>query len=597
MRLWRPLTLLAGTALTRAALLTEPDFSANSGQHLPTELVADTRSPNPAAARPQQQQPAARLISDDVLALIEDTMALWDAKGISVAVVRRQPGSDAFDVETRAFGVKGRDGEPMTTDTLLPIASNSKAFTVAAAGLLVANESVPLEWTTKIHRLLPEFELQDSVAQERTCLLDMFSHRTGLPRHDAAFRSYVDDPAGFSLRTVKYLRPSVEFRDVYQYNNHMFNIGASLVGDLTATRFEDFVKENVFDAIGFTRTTYNVQEAIDNGRLSEGFWRTGESPTSEGKVYAGYVDVATHVGAGGILSSANDLALWLQTLLLNGKSPKSGKQVIPSEVLAKMSTGITVSAGSGRLPEFGPVVYGMGFMQSAYQGHQYIEHGGSLHGYRSQIIRFSLDGLGIAILTNDDSHGVYVYEAIKWRIAEELLSTPVHVDWNSRNKAVNAKRLQAAVDERNARRSSPPDAPLPDVTLEKLSATYFNPAYGKLSFKVKGDGVLRAWTDNLGGGPSMLALHHFSGNHFNASITLFELPLGESENVVVEDEVVDAEFEIVDGRVKGFGVWGGLWGAGEGVPSPKGETPREKAEIWFERVEWPWEHSLVLQNM
>lgn len=161
---------------------------------------------------------------------------------------------------------------------------------------------------------------------------------------------------------------------------------------------------------------------------------------------------------------------------------------------------------------------------------------------------------------------------------------------------MNEKRLQEVDDEIKARRPSPPHAPPPDASLDKLSATYANPAYGQLSFKVKGDGVLRAWTDELGGGPSTIALQHFSGNHFNATVTVYETPLGEKESAVVERAIIDAEFEIVDGVVKGFGVWGGLWGAGAGVPSPTGEKPREKAEVWFDRVEWPWEHGLVMQS-
>ena len=55
----------------------------------------------------------------------------------------------------------------------------------------------------------------------------------------------------------------------------------------------------------------------------------------------------------------------------------------------------------------------------------------SAQGYRTQITRFPNDGLGIAVLVNED-RGVYAYEAIKWRIAEELLGLPHRVDWNQR---------------------------------------------------------------------------------------------------------------------------------------------------------------------
>ncbi|EJD48201.1 beta-lactamase/transpeptidase-like protein [Auricularia subglabra TFB-10046 SS5] len=564
-------------------------------ESLPNDLICSTRTPTSFLRAPSSQA----LFTPEAEQFIRDTMALWDAQGLSIAVVRKRTDSDSWDVETRAFGVKDRKGTAFTTDTLVPIASNSKAFTAAAVGLLVANESISFDWTTKVHDIVPEFELKDPVASSRATLVDAFSHRTGLPRHDAVFRSDVEDPAGLSLRVVKYLRPSAEFREAWQYNNHMFNIGASIVSVYANTSFEDFVQRNLFKQAGFNLTTYDAHGAIAAGQLTEGFWRQGETLKDVGKKHSTWVDVGSHAGAGGILSNADDLAIWLQTLLSAGKSPKTGAQVIPPEILAKMSSGITVMPQAENIPELAPRTYGMGFMQSAYQGHQFIEHGGSLLAYRSQIIRFPNDNLGIAILTNEDSHGVYLYDAIKWRLTEDLLALPVRVDWNSRNKAANEESLKRAAEDEAGRLPTPPDAPLPDVTIDRLSATYSNPAYGKLPLRVTGDGIMRAWTENLGGVPSLLALKHFSGNRFNATVTSYTTPLGEDERVVLGFERFDAEFEIVDGVVKGFGVWGGLWGAGLGVPPPAGDGPRDKAEVWFDRDIWPWhegEDGLVVQQ-
>lgn len=45
------------------------------------------------------------------------------------------------------------------------------------------------------------------------------------------------------------------------------------------------------------------------------------------------------------------------------------------------------------------------------------------------------------------------------------------------------------------------------------------------------------------------------------------------------------EFEVDEetGQV-GFGVQGGVWGAGSRVPPKQGKTAKERAEVWFERV-------------
>ncbi|KAH7106121.1 hypothetical protein BKA62DRAFT_668823 [Auriculariales sp. MPI-PUGE-AT-0066] len=152
-----------------------------------------------------------------------------------------------------------------------------------------------------------------------------------------------------------------------------------------------------------------------------------------------------------------------------------------------------------------------------------------------------------------------------------------------------AGRRKNADDDAN-RLPSPPNAPLPGASLDRISATYSNPAYGTLAFKVKGDGIMRATTPTWNGAASVLSLQHFSGNLFNATLPYNIRAIDEPELIYVETMHLQAEFEIVDGVVKGFGLWGGgLWGAGEGVESGKGSTAREKAEVWFDRNEWPWE--------
>ena len=88
----------------------------------------------------------------------------------------------------------------------MPIASNSKAFTVAAAGLLVDRDDVPLQWNSKLRDVFDGFGMQDPVANTLTGLEDFLSHRTGLPRHDGLFGLPVDNPMDFSVRSFAIAR-------------------------------------------------------------------------------------------------------------------------------------------------------------------------------------------------------------------------------------------------------------------------------------------------------------------------------------------------------------------------------------------------------
>lgn len=67
------------------------------------------------AAAPLSARQPGSLISPSVDEFIRQTMTLWQVQGIQVAVVRRRV-DGSFEVDTRAYGVRGRDQAPMKTD-------------------------------------------------------------------------------------------------------------------------------------------------------------------------------------------------------------------------------------------------------------------------------------------------------------------------------------------------------------------------------------------------------------------------------------------------------------------------------------------------
>ena len=184
------------------AILSADAISVHEGftlrQRLPDDLVRATRAPRYSTSISARQ--GGSLISPDLAQHIRDTLTLWNVTGLSLAVVRRRSANSTdFDVETLGFGVKNLAGDPFTAEvcsdlnlpvcililyqTAFPIASNSKAITAIATGLLVNNPAVPLEWKSKLHKVLNGFKMQDPVADKLTDLIDAMSHRTGLPSH------------------------------------------------------------------------------------------------------------------------------------------------------------------------------------------------------------------------------------------------------------------------------------------------------------------------------------------------------------------------------------------------------------------------------
>ena len=57
-----------------------------------------------------------RMISSELDHFISDIMKQWDVPGLQVAIVKRRDDSTEYDVETKAYGVRGHDQRPMRTD-------------------------------------------------------------------------------------------------------------------------------------------------------------------------------------------------------------------------------------------------------------------------------------------------------------------------------------------------------------------------------------------------------------------------------------------------------------------------------------------------
>ncbi|KIK64017.1 hypothetical protein GYMLUDRAFT_40239 [Collybiopsis luxurians FD-317 M1] len=568
------------------------------------------------------------VLTPEIDKYIEEVLASWNSPGgVGVAVVQKNE-DGSWNVETKGYGNAKADGSKVTEDTLFAIGSNSKLFDVIATGLLISNESLSprIAWNTKISSVIPEWELADPVASSESNIIDLMSHRTGLPRHDVSYNDKKTTPGVISK--LKYLRPSAEFREVWQYNNLMYTVLSYLPEVLLRIPFTHYVKEHIFLPLGLHSTTYSADVAENSGNLASGFARDKVNETED--IFGmgiprtipfwnprGGEDGNVISGAGGVISSSRDVATWLQTLLLLGQHPKTNEQIIPSAVILKVATGVTTYAGVASFPELGPVVYGGGQMMSSYRGHNYVEHGGSTPGFHTQITRFPFENVGVAVLSNDDAFGGLFIEVIKGRIIDKMFGLEP-IDWNS-----NVKQLATIRYEEQLRSLVPrPTHPSPpSVHFASFAGEYHHPAYGSLllcglSSTVSSpenpecqdliDKLPTQLPDTVNASVptffsrmesawlSHVRLEHFSGNLFNVSGFL-SLPILEPSKTSMQEQrywardstghaPITIEFAFnKNGTVSGFGVTGDFWGAGAGVEGPTGDTVEERAEVWFDR--------------
>ncbi|KAF7349434.1 Beta-lactamase class penicillin binding protein [Mycena sanguinolenta] len=549
--------------------------------------------------------------------------------GVGVAVVRKTD-QGAWQLESKGYGNATTYGDKVTPETLFAIGSNSKLFDVLATGLLISNETlIPrISWNSKVASIIPEWKLMDPVATRESTIVDLMSHRTGLPRHD--FMGPLDMSPADVISRLQYLRPSAGFREQTQYNNHMYTVLSHLPSALLNTTYEKYVHDNIFNPLGMDATTYLFADAVRTGNLADGFLREGanltDDPFSQGTVHAipywdqsakghgkslhfflvyveGFIWFPVISGAGGVISSAQDMAIWLQMLLMEGKN-QSNKTVIPVEVIRKAATGVTVYTPVAAYPELSPVVYGGGQMRGTYRGYEMIEHGGATVGFRSQVTRFPSQNFGVAVMSNDDDLGNAIMESVKYRIIDEIFGLEP-IDWPARH--FNRYRVKWAQAVPPPPISRAKDAEPPAVPYTALAGLYTHPAYGSLDFclfwentttgnacaALAGDiaadlpGVVESeiptliarWDTIV---TNYIRLAHYASNMFNLT-ALRSYPTQIPDEVWVRKmEDLRAEFE-VKGNEIGFATID-LWGSGNDVEPPQGNTVEERAEIWFTKM-------------
>ena len=79
----------------------------------------------------------------------------------------------------KGYGVRSlRTMQKVDEHTLFGIASNSKAFTAAALGMLI--DEGKLKWDDKVTNCIPEFKMCNPYVTEAFTLMDLLTHRRGL---------------------------------------------------------------------------------------------------------------------------------------------------------------------------------------------------------------------------------------------------------------------------------------------------------------------------------------------------------------------------------------------------------------------------------
>ncbi len=266
---------------------------------------------------------------------------------------------------------------PVTDSTVFEIGSISKQFVSAAAMLLVQENELGLDHP--IHKYLPDLPSEWLGVTVRQLL----THTSGIPDYEE-IRTY--DVYRFRLTPEEVIRIAhsrpMDFAPGagYYYSNTGYFILSMIVERIEGRPLGQVLKARIFVPLGMTQTRMADPEAIIRHRAS-GYWvnKAGElinrNPT----------ETSSTLGAGGILSSAYDLAKWDEALY--------GDQLLSAESKAAMWTPAILPNGKN-------TGYAFGWNVRPYKGLKSQSHGGQVAGFVASFSRFPEHEAAIIVFLN-----------------------------------------------------------------------------------------------------------------------------------------------------------------------------------------------------
>ena len=435
-------------------------------------------------------------------------MKTFQVPGIAIAVVK-----DGKVVVAQGFGVR-KLGEPARVDgqTIFEIASNSKAFTAAALGMLV--DQGKLEWDDPVIKHLPDFRMYDAYVTAEMTVRDLLTHRSGLGlgAGDLMWWPTTTFTTDEIIHNLRYIKPATSFRNSYAYDNLLYIVAGKIIAAKSGKTWGETMHEWILKPTGMATTTTSLLENAKFANVS--------APHSKinGKIAAVKpMPVDNAVGAVGINTSAEDIARWMNVLLDNGRIAKGadGKEVrLFSEKQARElwtpQTPMKISQPRPPLAATKPnfYAYGLGFQLRDYQGKMVAMHGGALQGFYSRVMLVPEAKLGIAIFTNAESGPSL--SALQYRLLDQYLNV-APTDWIGRVAEVEREMTEKEAARLKTESATRAAASKPSLALAAYEGDYQDQWYGLATIKrVGGKQVLSfAKTPDLTG-----ELEHFQHDTF-----------------------------------------------------------------------------------
>jgi CubicO group peptidase (beta-lactamase class C family) len=424
--------------------------------------------------------------------IVADVMQRTGIPGLAVAVVH-----DGKPVFLKGYGVR-EAGKPETVDpdTVFQLASVSKSVGATVVAHEVSDGK--LAWDTPVATILPWFALADPAVTPMLTLADLYAHRSGLPDHAGDDLEDLGYDRRAIMERLRFL-PLGPFRVSYAYTNFGPTSAAEAVATAAGTDWAALSETALYRPLGMTRTSSRFADYIAEPDRAmphmrdDGAWKPGAQRQPDAQS-----------PAGGVSSTARDMAAWMTLLLADGSF--DGHPLIAPEALQPALMPQIVS-GPPATPADRTGFYGLGFnVGVSSTGRVVLGHSGAFYlGAATNFLLIPSADVGIVVLTNAQPIGAA--EAITSTFGDLVqLGHPTR-DWLA---AFEPRFAPLSAPMGHLAGATPPEDPAPAGDLEAYAGVYDNPYYGPIEITAQGGGLV------LTAGPTLkpFPLAHWSGASF-----------------------------------------------------------------------------------
>lgn len=323
----------------------------------------------------------AQKLSPEITQKIDDLFTEWDQAEMPGGVIGVVDKGQL--VWSKAYGMASLEYEvPNTTETIFNIASVSKQITAFSLVLLEQQGKLSLDDEVRKHlKEMPDFG-------KKITIRHLLHHTSGL-RNFQSMLSLAGWRDGESMTNEDLLRYLSQQKDLnfepgaeYLYCNTGFNMATAIVERLTGQSFQDWTQENIFQPLGMTNTSYREDLERIHKNTATSYDGTMDSGFRQPLKYW------TYMGNGNVYTTVGDLTKWMN----NFRDPTVGGQAAIEKLVKP-----------GVLNNGQALTYGLGIGVGQYRGLLRYSHGGSVGGYRSNMIYFPKQDKGIIVITNFSS--------------------------------------------------------------------------------------------------------------------------------------------------------------------------------------------------